>query len=436
MIALLLGVAAAQSAANCGDGGFPPIAGTSGLANTRAALTTQQQSYSAAAFAERQMFQKIAAGDADELEDGGGIFAWELNTTFGAADVPVYVDNAVHSPQDCPADLRVALAPVDLQAMNLGFGYRKGLVGAFYSASVTYGMVAHPSPYVRGMVWGFGLPMYTTPLLLLAPVTGSWMQTSGASAFAMDYIAGAYVTHPKVGQLSAGYAGSSRGFYVHGNEELLGLHLSTVLKAEARPVSVLKGGLDRLNPAQFAEDLRPIGLTTAFYRDLPFGGGLVASELGGGAGGGGAAGGGQAGGDAPADRFRSAHVDQENLFGVVDLRFAYALAPRPLVNELAVGVHTPAFVLPRNAVLDDLEGATAGARLVGGFTEIPADPTIGAVPGRVATGRIDAVGRFEVDSGGAVVANFKLMLNDPEQLVLYPFSRNALTYSLSIGGTL
>lgn len=171
---MILALAATAHAGleDCSQG--QPIAGTAGFANARDALQTNRDTYSASAFAERHVFQQIAAGDQGDVAK----FAADTNITFGASRLPVYNDGALYvdADADCPAEALIMTAPLDLQAENLGFAFRAGNFGGFYAASVTFGQLAESSNYVRALTWGFAYPMYAMTLLSLAPIAGGWQR--------------------------------------------------------------------------------------------------------------------------------------------------------------------------------------------------------------------------------------------------------------------
>ena len=72
-------------------------------------------------------------------------------------------------------------------------------------------------------------------------------------------------------------------------------------------------------------------------------------------------------------------------------------------------------------------------RLQGGTVEMPDLYSMGTPGGRLYSARLDAA--FRGGDGDAVFqGRFGLFFNDPEQLVLYPFARNVLSYRMSLEG--
>ena len=73
---------------------------------------------------------------------------------------------------------------------DIGVAGNWGKWGLFYSSSVTFGQLAYPNPFVRGMLWVGAVPMYAGSIAALAPISRGWATQEGASAFAMDWKAG------------------------------------------------------------------------------------------------------------------------------------------------------------------------------------------------------------------------------------------------------
>jgi hypothetical protein len=171
---------------DCSEGATP-IAGSSGFSNARNALRTTAQTYSAATYAEEHLFP---AGETDETS---GAFSAEFFQMINASSVPSYDDRA-GTTINCPRKYRVNMRPLDLQAMAMGGSFSKGNFGGFYAASVAYGNPAMPNNIVRGMML-FAQPMYAGTTLLFAPLARNGLSTQqGASAFALDWVAGGTFT--------------------------------------------------------------------------------------------------------------------------------------------------------------------------------------------------------------------------------------------------
>jgi hypothetical protein len=424
LLTLLLATAPAHAQfVDCGNsgGGFAPIAGTSGLANTRAALTTNRVTYAASTFAERRIFEQLARADASPDAPVSFQVAFEQNVTYSVTHVPVIVDqDRIFHPEDCPEELwGVAMSPVDLQAQNLGFGVRKGHFGAFYSSSLTFGTSAIPNDMNRIMIWSGAMTFYGPALLLAAPLSGGWVQDSGASAFAIDWIGGVFYDGEPI-RVRAGYAGGSQGFYASASEPRTAAFVS--VNAGAGGLTTLRAGIDRFDVGLLgAESVgRVIGTTTAFYRELPYAEPTVDTS-----------GGQQEATPSLGERLRSGHFQQEDIAQIVDLRFGYTLQPIVTVSELAVGLHNPGYTPQRDAPQDQASG---GGRITVGQVTIPDMYTLGVEGGSflMVDLEVGASGTFE---GGAVGGYFGLQVNHPDQLALYPFARGAVSYRYSLQGT-
>jgi len=419
MLALWLSLAFAQDASDCGAG-LPAIAGTSGLANARTALTTNRQTYGASAFAERNLFQQAS----EERGSLGGVFAEEWNVTHNVARVPVYVASAGTDPTGCPEELLLATSPLDLMSTSLGFAVHGQTFGLFYASSFTAGQVAHPNAWVNTLTFDLGLPFAAIPAMIAAPVSGpGYLQSQGASAVALEWVGGGTIDTDLV-SLRAGYAGVSRGLYAQATEHHLGLFLTTSVspsgEVEVDLVDLLKSGVDRFDLTELGLDDagESVGVTSAFYRDLPYGQ-EAASQGGGGF----------------VNRLRSGHLYQEDIFRVLDVRFAYAVSPQPVVHEAILGLHSPGFYKRRRTYLD---GPAGGFRVAGGVVQLPELYTLGVQGGTYASLRLDAEAdlseALSALSNGRAGLRFGIQYNDAEQLALYPFARNALSYRVAFFG--
>lgn len=392
-----------------------PIAGSSGFENARHALRTTAQTYSAAAYAERHLFPS------GEAEEKGGAFSYEFFSMIGAAHIPTYEENAKGS-TNCPSNYAVSLRPVDLQAVAMGFAFHKGAFGGFYAASAAYGNPAMPNNAVRGMLLG-AQPIYAAMVLGFAPLARNGLATQqGASAFNMDWVAGATYTSEVIG-VRAGYAGS-RGFYANLAENKLGLFASGMLGGEDRGEGLLgyvRAGLDR---ARLGQLIKGAGLSSLYLRDLPFGvppAGAAAED---------------AGAFGGSGRLRTWHLEQANIARKVDVAAALATAPVSTLYTATLGFHSDNYV-PRR----DAHGAEDGVQwnLRGGMVTVPGQAALGLEGGRYASARVDVGGQF-TDGGGknGGGAQFRgggaLLLNDPELLALYPYAVNSVTLRFYFDG--
>lgn len=397
-----------------------PIAGSSGFENARHALRTTAQTYSAASYAERHLFP------ASRSEEQTGNFSYEFFSMLGAAKIATYEEEAGVG-ENCPSNYAVSLRPVDLQAVAMGFSFQKGSFGGFYAASTAYGNPAMPNNAVRGMLLG-AQPIYAAMVLGAAPLARNGLATQqGASAFNMDWVAGATWTTSS-GAIRAGYAGS-RGFYSNVAESRLGLFASGMLGGADRGdglLSYVKAGMDRANIGQV---IKGGGLSSLYLRDLPFGVPPAGEEQEA-----------ESGAFGTSGRLKTYHIEQDNIARKVDLRAAWAREPINTLYSATVGIHSDDYVASRDSHGSSsatTEGGEAGEAAIwslrGGMVTIPAQAALGLEGGRYASARLDA--GFQFDEGGSTFrGGGSLLFNDPELLALYPYAVNSVTLRLQFDG--
>jgi len=398
---------------DCGLNGGNPIAGTAGFENARAALTINQNTYSATAFAERALFPVARRKN---QEEDGGTFAVQWTFTFNAAQVVSYDDRAGGS-KNCPDAYRVQVRPLDMQAGNIGLTGHWGNFGVFYSSSVTFGQQSYPNPFLRGMMWLGAAPMYASTIAALGPISRGWATQEGASAFAMDWIGGVRY-EGAVGHARLGYAGS-KGLYVDIGEDVVGLNVSSVARFDDEStLGQLKAGGTRMPLKKLAA---PLGFTSLYVRDIAFGpavnGDVVSEATEGASGLDGLLGG--------VGRLRTQHFEQEDLGGWVDLRLATATRPVESLHLAALGVHSPDFRATRDGVVG------TGFLVQGGMVSLPGQPIYGVEGGRYATARVELRARSKTE---AIGGGGTILWNDPELLALYPFATNVSSWSFNVQG--
>lgn len=417
-----------------------PIAGTTGFSNARHALRTTAQTQSATNYAEKHLLPRVP------VEEEGGAFAMEFFQMIKAAEIATFESAAIpnafgigaEDDYQCPANYRVSVRPVDLQAMAMGGAYENENFSIFYAASVAYDNPAMPNNYVRGMML-FAQPMYAMSTLAIAPLMRNGFTTQqGASAFALDWVAGATCSVPAA-SFRAGYAGS-RGLYGGLAENKLGLFASGLLGGQDRgegALGYLKTGVDRFDWSPVS---CKIGLTSADLRGLPYGvevaesvqddGGLV-SQVG---------------------RLRTGHFEQDNIGGVLDIGGTVAMKPVSSLYDATIAIHSPGYT-PKWDVGEGgkkkrkkgkKKGGGGGGGgpehgfvwyAGGGIVDLPAQATLGIEGGRAFTGRIEGALVFGEQGGGPHGrGSMALLLNDPEVLALYPYAINSVTFRHSIEG--
>lgn len=385
-----------------------PIAGTTGFANARSALRTNAQTYAATNWAERALLPGAA-------KKGGG-FAMEAFTMLGAAEV-ASVETGAGTDENCPADHRVSVRPVDLQAVALGVVGRAGDWSFFYAGSTAFGNPAFPNPYARGMLIASNL-VYGSMGTMAAPLAPNGFSTQqGASAFAIDWVAGASL-RKKVGAARIGYAGS-RGLYAGLTESRLGLFGNALLggaDAQDALLGFAAAGVDRFDWSFLAKG---IGLTTVQWRNLPFGGVAPVSAT-------------DAGALLPdRGRLQTARLAHANIGGHVDLSATWATRPASALYEASVAVHSKGYVRRRDATAGPKGGS--GFYAQAGIVDLPGQAALGLEPKRRPAVRLEGTVSDFAEMEGAKVA-FAVLYNDPEMLALYPTSVDALAlrYSLQV----
>lgn len=417
MIPLLSALAQAAGVETC-EFNYP-IAGSAGFANAQEGRQTNRNTYSAARFSERSL-----TDDAPEF-----LWSMEWNATLNAARVPTLCGDT-----DLTGKARIYEDSLDLYSSNLAIAFETRHVGAFYSASVTQSVMG-----MRYLVLpALALQLYP---MVSAPFVGIWQRGDGVSSYSLDWIGGAHVDTAWFGA-RVGYTGIG-GLYGSFDERTLGLFGTTSLPfaEQLSPWDFLSTGLDRFDLGRFGanEVARYVGMTSFFFRDLPFG-----EELDSLAGGGGAeaeakrvptayvVGGAQ--GDVFGDTFedlasvrlRTLHFRQQNVYGWFDVDVSYALAPQVQVFEGMVAVHSPGYVPGRLVDATERRRELEPGFLVRlGAVRLPPRYALGVEGGTFFSARAEWRTRDDF--------YFIALFNDPEQLALYPFATNA--FSLRVAGS-
>lgn len=400
--------------ANCGDPN--PIQGTAGVRNATEAIQTNANTYSAANFANRQL-NSLDADSYWEIGDDWRLgVATDINVTYGAADMVVYHPRHLQYPDECEDAWRVATKGLDLQAANTGLVFRKGAFGAFYATSFTWAAPAYGDQFTRVLMTSMVAPAYVLSASLLAGpldlvTKGPLESTNEFSSVRLEWMAGATLERDRV-HASAAYL-SSGGGYFQASEELFGAYAFGTLQAPQDGVaetpllsrSVFQVGLDRLDPDAAFGSLSRLGLLSMAYKKLPQ---QLTSGL---------------RGPAPAlQQLRVGKASLQNLSGVFDVNGRYRIEPSASLSELTVGVHTADFHAPRTGRDADSDFL---ALVQGGMVNTPAAWSEGSGAAQLWTLR-GAIGGQYQDAD----IYFSIYLNDPDQLELYPFARNAVSYQI------
>lgn len=385
MISLFMSVAFAANGLSCFDiiGDAPsPIIGTTGWLNALDALRINKDTYSAASFAATNLAQ----------EEPGWLFTAAVNTTMNAARVPVVSGDIA----GCPNEYGVSLFPLDLQATNLLVAWKSPGFWAFYSASTTVGAVFLPETVTRLLLYHSYYPAVGGFLSLTAPA--GYQKMGSASSISQDWY------------LGAGFeAGTWSGNTGMGRSINPFFHLE-----EARTRARLLAVVDPFALGESSLDVRfhdtPIGRknndralrATLGYQDL-ISYWKTDSEA-----------------STAEPRHREIDVGAGNFFQLLDVATSARLAPDVTVSNATLSVHSKGYF-----VQADKLGPWVFAQI--GWTHLPGSSVYGLKEGSYLVGRLDYGATGEHVSGGLGV-----QFNDPEQLQLYPFARNALSTHLSI----
>lgn len=407
--------------ANCADPW--PISGTAGVRNATEAIQANANTYSASNFAHEQL-NSLDEDNYWEMGSSDWLFgiATDINVTYGAARMVVHHPKSVTAGGPAPIEgastcedrWRVATRGLDLQAANTGFVFKNGPFGAFYATSFTWAAPAYGDQFTRILMTSFVAPAYVFSASTLAGpldliTRGPLESTNEFSSIRLEWMAGATLEFDKV-HASAAYL-SSKGGYLQASEEVVGTYFFAALKggeasaaAGLSDTSVLQVGVDRMDPDELFGAAEGLGLTSLAYQKLPT---LLTGAR----------------DESPTlyEQLRVGRVNQQNIAGTLDINARYRIAPSPSVSELTVGVHTVDFHAPRAG--RDSDGVLALVQ--GGTVTTPAVWSQGTGPERLWSARAAIGGQFQ-DAD----IYFSMYLNDPDQLQLYPFARNAVSYQI------
>jgi hypothetical protein len=392
-LAAWMGGGEARAEDACDDLTSPryPVAGTRGFTIAREAMRTNSNTYNAASFADRELNPRAE----------GVRFAFLGQGTFGVADVPVTCGSASTAQP-------MKWEPLDLYSMNgaVSLGWEPAewiALGGFYSASVTMSTLG------TRLITPMSTPIMLYPLTF-APLIGTWQRADGLGTMAVDWIGGAWLDTPVVTS-RVGYTGI-RGFYGAVDEKHLGLFGSFVLRSQvSRPWSYLKFGLDRFGLGTFGmkKVQKKVGFTSLYLRDLPFAGASA---------GGAAAIPGLSDGRT-GERLQTLHLEQQSIAELVDVSASLAREPVSQLYDLQLGVHSRDFHPRRSEKERDVSDEGGLVRI--GFVNAPARYDYGYAASTLFSARL-AYSAMEDNRR----INLVLLFNDPEQLALFPFARNAL----------
>jgi|GEM_PF-1600110 len=385
-----------------------PIAGTAGYRNARSAITTNATTYGAAQWAQRNLFPLVHGPIHPDHWTGG--WGTETNLVFTATRVPSL--ELGYPFGSCPYNYRVSMRPLDLGASNFGFAARRGRVGLFYAASMTWSSPAFANNAARGMMTG-SYAIWGGVGAIAAPLMGKLDYDTGVGTITADWIAGASIDATYV-QAEAGYVGS-QGFYGNVEEGRVGFFGSALLQRGLKGLPFFKAGADRVES--------PAGMSSVYARKLPLQ--ALPRYLD------------TTGTPAPGtddqieDSLQTAHLEQRNLGGRFDLLAAYAWKPRPQLFDAQAAIHSKGYHQARaaNDAAEQSQGMTGqestGWIIQGGVVNLPDLWYYGVQGGIHGSAHLEVTGTL---AEGLYVQG-RLLWNDPELLALYPFAYDAVWLS-------
>lgn len=389
-----------------------PIPGTVQQGAVVQARRTNAQIYSAASFVERVVFPRVQQKVANDEQ--GLVWAFEVSALAGVAYVP-------SAEMDCTEELAYTNHRVDLfgSATGLAFSvgkttfyYAGSLTGHLYAKRVTSGFV----PFAYGLGTALAGPLATVPLTYI-----DVENEEGTSSVTGDYFLGVD-TDLKYLHASAAFIGST-GLYANATGKLVRLFAATAVTESG--VDYFRAGLDRQKTVDGA------GFSSAFARNQNF----VAP----------------ASPDEPEDEaerartpFQTMHFGQSDIAGILDLHFAYALRPEPLVHDLRVGLHTPVYAMGKKILGEgegfyDFEDLTSEGGLMSvpigiqfGQVTLPPLPFYGTTGGNLIHVQAEAFYIFPSGNTGGALIMYTFKANDPETLAAFPYAEDALSHYFTI----
>lgn len=361
-------------------------------------------------------------------------YAWPYLTAEGSEDgVSVFhigvdgLQKVTQLPSIACGEL--GLQGYDVSAYNLVLAAGGGPVRVFYSAAGSSGIVY--SDWATRTVKDFGAPLIGHYYAFTAPLWGSRIinaesadeniflssfselsSDSDVGGISLDYVVGASVD-AKVLVAGAGYIGS-RGLYVHAVQPHSGLFLD--LLGDLRdledidPLRYLKTGVQALRILRDQASATDAHL--ARYQLVTPSGAVIEGQ----------------GDDAPSEEVLSlTELRQRDLLsGWLDVEAAGFLEPEPGLYEATVRVHTPGYH-PDFDTPDEFEGGAAAVAV--GMVRLRDQPWYGVRGGVKPTlaAELNMGPSDDVDA----VFRARLLLNDPDTLVLFPYAGGAWQFHIS-----
>lgn len=386
-----------------------PIEGTVGFRVAQQSQRTNAQAFGAVQLAEEVLFiSKDVDTDGDGKPDrtepfpADYGFGLRLNTVFNVARVPTIYQG------DCfelGANERhtFGMHAVDLYATSVAYRFRIPQIkraSVFYAGSITGSTMGLPDTNSGSWFDSVLKTRYNTtyayglaalPLSFLAPLAPLINKDNPPTQLAGDFVAGLEFDLPAIGAARVGYA-YSKGIFTNISVDRIRLMAEALLTQEFSSLALLKAGFRELstlkdfgNTSFYGRSLqlaapRPDKEVTAFSKKS-------ITELG----------------------FTTGHVEQTDIGGYVDLRFAYAFRPDPFVHEARIGFH--------GSVQDGEDSLLRFFRANVGMVRLPELPFYGVKGGRALT--FDVSYRYKSENG---IFEIGVERNSPSLLVVFPYA--------------
>lgn len=391
---LLASTARAAGSGECVPG--EPITDSAGYAVAATSAGRYMQLASAASYAERAILPSLTQGVLREKKSGpplGGVLGERMNLLWGIGDVPIGVSD--------DGGCKVGLAPFDLYSGNLGLGFSVGPVYAFYATSMA---IASAGDIPNRLLSPIGIPLVGGVYSLIGPVVGSSSGTTYGMIYSLDYIGGAgFATRWVTG--AAGYAGS-KGFFGHLTQPDLKLFVASAVRSSAE-VAYLRAGAELV---KLTKD--QVTATTLFFRQVaqaPVTGTLGAEP------------------DLKPTSFRTLHVEQVDLFSIVDVTAAYGFGEFQNLHEASLRVHTPGYFQQPSDDGGKPRWGLVGGALTVGLVRVPERRILGQSGKPLPHVALEFGGRSPDGPSRALVS---LRINDPEILALFPAAGGSVNLTL------
>lgn len=397
LLLLLAGLAAAQDDSGpwwLGCVEYDPIEGLPSATTRLEAQRTNTQLFGVVETAQTDLFPLIDGG---EPEDSRTAFILSMRS----------VHRAVRQPALARGSCDAMLAPVDLFASSFGFGFRKGMFGAFYATNIT-GTLQTGNPVARVG----GTYLLGTAGIVYAPVA-PFVGAGEAMGMRWDWVAGVQV-RPGTVTARFGYIGT-KGLYTNLDERTTALFLRSAVRGfDLQRLPYLASGIDRL---PLPKDLQErIGSTRLFGRSMDWYTAPAPPP------------------DAPERedvfdvKLWTGHIEQYDIHeGRLDVRVAWTLRPEVLLHEAVVAYHSPYF---RRLDVEELQGGDLLYRVQAGVVQMPGSWAYGIAPGIRPMFAVEVGGQANEYSAFTTIA---VRYNHADTLDIFPYAVGGVSIHVQTG---